>query len=246
RTLFRRTGGGNGINADLPVAGENLASWPAGWGRPTLILRLDPIGDSAARLALPASAELDLDHPSILALAERANAARDAARAAEGGHGPSVSLAGRISRDYPNGPIHETITQKTASASASWSVFEFGRVKNEAASYREQAAAGEALRDDRIAALKADWSTAKDRLRGLWSEQAINKASLDESAELAKITYRAYLNGGANHVQVETANLGELEARVTFAQTEAEIAVELAILNSLAKATEELAFNFDR
>lgn len=242
RRLFRLTKTGASLNADLPAGDRAAATWPADWKAPTLVVRLDAISATRARLDLPPGARFDISNPTIVAIAERARAALESANAAASGHGPSVSLMGRISRDYPNGPILETITQKTAGVTASLPLFEFGRVSDEVSAQKRIAVAATLRRDERVAAMAEEWLADWDRLRGLTAQETILLQAASETVELARITFDSYRNGGIGHVEVENANFRALETQVALAQTEVGIASLLAALGSMAEPDDELAF----
>jgi len=242
RRLFRLTKTGASLNADLPAGEKAAESWPVEWRPPTLIVRLDAIAATRGRLALPAGARFDIANPSIVAITERARAALETARAAAAGHGPAVSVSGRVSRDYPNGPIHETITQKSAGVSASLPLFEFGRVSDDVASQKRLAVAAALRRDERVAAMAEEWLSGWDRLRGLIAQEAILLRAASETGELARITFDSYRSGGIGHVEVENANFRALETQVALAQAQVGIASLQAALGSMAEPDDELAF----
>ena len=242
RRLFRLTRTGANLNADLPTGDKAAESWPAEWRPPTLVVQLDAIAATRARLDLPPAARFDAANPSIIAIAERANAALETASAAAAGHGPSVSVMGRISRDYPNGPVLETITQKTAGVTASLPLFEFGRVTEEVSAQKRLAAAASLRRDERISIMTEEWLADWDRLRGLSAQEALLRQAASETIELARITFDSYRNGGIGHVEVENANFRALETQVALAQTEVGIATLLAAIGSMAEPDDELAF----
>ena len=242
RQLFRLTRTGSGINADVPSGERAAEAWPPGWKPPTLIVKLDAVAATRARLDLPPSAQFDADNPTIAALTERARAAVESMAAAEAGHGPTLALQARVSKDYPNGPIHESITQKTFGATASLPIFEFGRVSDDVAGERRRAAAATSRRDDELETLQQEWLTDWDHLRGLQAQEALLRQAAAETAELARITFDAYKNGGVSHVEVENANFRALGTQVDLAQTETGIATLLAALDSMALPDAELAF----
>lgn len=242
RPLFRLTRTGSGLNADVPSGVSAAEAWPPGWKPPTLIVKLEAVAATRARLDLPPSAQFDADNPTIAAFTERARAAAESMAAAEAGHGPTIALQGRVSKDYPNGPIHESITQKSFGATASLPIFEFGRVSDDVAAERRLVAAAESHRDDELENLQQAWLVDWDQLRGLQAQETLLRQAAEETAELARITFDAYKNGGVSHVEVENANFRALGTQVELAQTDTGIATLLAALDSMALPDAELAF----
>jgi outer membrane protein TolC len=118
---------------------------------------------------------------------------------------------------------------------ASLPLFEgFRRVRAEA-DQREQSKAWEARRDNAAADYLRDWHKALDALAGLRVQRATNRRAAEEAGELARLTYAAYTTGQARLIEVQTANLGELQARVQETRTKAEMLVQLALIRSLSK-----------
>jgi outer membrane protein TolC len=232
--LFARTGRGGDSDTSLPMDEKSAAAMPADVAAPTLIVALDPLDSALAELSGYALRGPDPGHPAVLVQERMAAASRAAATGLLASHLPRLSLSGRISRDYPNGPELVEFTQKAAGVSVSMPLFEGGRTFRDEWELRESAAAqeeraGKARRD-----LARDWRKASERLSLLKEQAGINETASRETGELAGLVYEAYRAGGARFIEVEATNLKAMEARVQEVRTRVEMLGQLAVLKSLA------------
>jgi outer membrane protein TolC len=225
-----------GFDTSFPLDAATLASPPPDATPATLVAAPDGIDASVAALEAGAEAALpDPGHPSIAALARMADAARESANGLRSSRLPVIAVTGKVSREYPNGPVLEDVTQRTLGVAASLPLFEgFRRVRAEA-DQREQARSLEARRDSAAADYLRDWRKAVDALAGLRVQRETNRRAAEEAGELARLTYAAYTTGQARLIEVQTANLGELQARVQETRTKAEMLIQLALIRSLSK-----------
>ncbi len=235
RSLFSLTGIGSDIDPSIPMDFRMAGSLPADVDFPTTFVQLDPIVNSEKKMEWAARTELDVDHPSILTLSESIEAARRTARALRGEYGPALSLLAKISRDYPKGPVLETITQKTFSAAASLPLFQGGRILHDARAQDNRVEALKNERDQALLDLERSWNHAQDKMKGLRAQGLINEKSVSEAETLARLVYDAYKAGGATYLDVEKANLRVLQTKVIHANTRVENLMQLAILDSLSK-----------
>lgn len=234
RDLLTLMGQGKTLDLARPLP-ESLATLrPEGVPEPTLILSLPATASLRAEFAPAADRLFDSARPELVSLSLEAEAARFAARAAKAGHGPSVQLLAKTSRDYPNGPVHEVITQNTFGAVARWPLFEAGRVTRQV---KEQEALARST-DNRLRQtednLWRDWQRARDRLAGLLEEAGYERDSVRERERLAKLVYDAYRAGQTPFLEVQAANLGLLQAQSQSVITEVNILSQLALLRSLS------------
>src|SRR5262249_50240561 len=151
------------------------------------LLALDSPNRSAAALDGAASGKPDTNHPRVAALGHLAESARRGADAAKAGHGPSLQVSARTSRDYPNGPVLESIHQNTVNVSATLPLFEGNRVVREVEEQKNLARAEEKRRDQAAADLSRDWEKARDQLEGLRDQESINRQSVAETEELSRL-----------------------------------------------------------
>jgi outer membrane protein TolC len=148
---------------------------------------------------------------------------------------PKIQVTGRISLDYPNGPILEQITQKSAGVAVSMPIFTGTRLVREAEEQRQHAATFEAQRNAARSDLARDWSKATARYRLLQAQAELNRQAAAEARETSDLVYASYRGGQARFIEVETANLHALEALVQEARTKADMLTQLAIMHSLSK-----------
>ena len=95
------------------------------------------------------------------------------------------------------------------------------------------AAAALEKRDEAVLAAGSDFGKALDSYKALIAEQSINIEGVDDAAEAAKLAYASYKAGGSTWLDVESADLKELQAKTTTASTNAEILLKLAVLDNL-------------
>jgi len=235
RELFALTGQDPGCDLSLPLDGGMTQPLPDGIEPASVLVSLDAPSASQRLLASATAHPPGESHPSVRAFGSLAESAQRAARSARAGLWPRVLFSARTSLDYPNGPRLESFNQNMVGVAASVALFEAGRTRRDAAQLDSQARAGdwrkEAVKQD----LMRDWLKAQDQLLGLNSQQEINRQAVAEAGELAKLIYDSYRGGRSTFIEVETANLRELEARVQSAKTDSQILMQLAVLASLSE-----------
>lgn len=194
----------------------------------TFVFESDDPAALRARLADAARRPFNTDAPDLRAADLAARAAREAAASVRAGRGPSVQLLARASRDYPNGPVKESIRQNTLGATARWSIFEGGRSLRDAAEQDALAAAAAARLDQTGEDRRFAWAQARERLASLSEEEDIQRRLVDRRREIAEVVYDSYKAGRASYLEVESANTTFLNARVQSARLTVEILTQLA------------------
>lgn len=198
-----------------------------------LYLSAEPYTEILPRLLPAAQRRLDEALPSVEALAaySRAYGAQAAGYRAE--RLPRLTLGARSSLDYPNGPNLYSFWQNSASLSLNLPLFEGGRLAERRRESELNAAAAAERRAETALQADKEYRKALDAYAALLAEQEINIDAVDDAAEAARLSYEAYKSGGATWLEVESANLKELQARTTAATANAEILLKLALLDSL-------------
>jgi outer membrane protein TolC len=232
--LFTITGSSPPAEISVPMEESAAAAMPAETERPTLLVSLDPLSQSATMLAAAAQRKFDGSHPQIKSLADLVDAAERNAKSVGAGHYPFLQIYGRTTRDYPNGPVLESINQNTVGLTAGISLFEFGRVKHDVAEQEKIAEATRQRKEQTMEDLERDWQKAHDQWLGLLAQQAIFSQSISETEKLQKLTYESYRAGSSTFLEVQSANLRVLEINVASAQNDAQLLIQLAILDSLS------------
>lgn len=233
RNLLALTGAPGNYDLARPLPADLVARRPSDIPAPSLSIVLEPPTLLRARFAPAADRPFDKARPEILALGLQSDAARKSARAARAGNGPTLQLAAKTSLDYPNGPVHEQINQKSAGAVARWALFEGNRVAHEVHAQESIARASEEKRQQMEEDLYRDWQRARDRLAGLTEEEVLNKESVDKHRRFSKMVYDSYTLGRATFLEVQAANLGLLQDQVRLVITQVDILTQLAVLSSL-------------
>ena len=210
---------------------EPTAEMPAS----TLILVLDPLSASLARMNPEGQLRFDPRQPSLEYLSELAEAARRTARSLEGGHWPTLNVMASLMREYPNGPIAEAVTQKTFGVSLSFPLFAGGSTLYAVRAEKRQAEATEENRAQTARNLLDSWRKARDQAVSLRVQQIVTRRAADRAVEVARLRYQAYRLGQLRYLDVEDANLKEVQAKVEAATTNVNLLFQLANLESLSE-----------
>ncbi|MBI5882050.1 MAG: TolC family protein [Elusimicrobia bacterium] len=234
RDLFMLTGRDPGLDLSLPLDGRMLMPLPADIEPASVAVFLDRLDGSLAELAAIEGWTIDASHPGVAALRDTARSAKFAANGTRAGLWPRLGLSARTSLEYPNGPVLEDFHQNAVGVSASMPLFEFGRTRREAEGLDRQALAAEERAEGSRRDLVRDWQKAKDQLLGLKAQKELCLKAAAEAHEAAGLTYESYKAGRVTFIEVQTANLRELEALVQTARTDAQSLVQLAAMASLS------------
>lgn len=234
RTLFAQTGQGQGVNLSAPMDGRIQDPLPAGVRAPTVRVELDPLAMVEDKLVAAASAAVDENYPQLLFYSREAESQRLSAKSIAAGQWPRVQLTLKGAYLYPNLPLLESTWQNTALVTASLPLLEFGRTKRQSEAQEALAEASERQRDEAYDELERDWHKARDQFAALRDEEALDQESVAETAEIARLRYSSYRDGGLTILDVETANLSAVEARVTAARTMTQVLIQLATLENLS------------
>lgn len=233
--LFALTGEGGGLDASMPLDARAPRDLPEGTAPPSLLVRLDSLDDARRALESAAGTAPDPVHPRVRYFDRLAQAAQRSATGVAAGRLPRVQATGRVSLDYPNGPIPEQVGQKTVGLAASMPLFTGTRLGQDLKEQRHHAAALEAQREQARVDVERDWRKASARLAALRAQADLNRQSVAEAKEAAGLVYDSYRGGQARFIEVEAANLHTLETQVQEARTKAEMLIQLAVMQSLSK-----------
>lgn len=234
----------------LTRLGEDLdPTWPLDQGTvlapgkempaPTLILALDPSAASFAEMERAGRAAFDARQPQLAFLSELAEASRRTAKSLAGGHWPTLSVLAGLAQEYPNGPIRESVTQKTFGANLSFPLFAGGSTLYAERAQKAQAESTDEKRAQTARDLLDSWQKARDQAASLRLQKVISHRAAERAAEVVRLRYEAYKIGQLRYLDVEDANLRELQAKVAAATTDVNMLVQLADLESLSEETKE-------
>jgi len=238
RALFALMGQGQDADVSAPVDARIAQPPPSGLGAPTVQVELEPLESVEAKLEPAASASLDEGYPQVLVYSRQAESLRMSAKSVSAGEWPRVQAFFRSDYLYPNLPLLESAWQNVGGASVSVPFLEFGRTRREARAQRDLADAAARQRDEALDELDRDWHKARDQYAALRWQEALDRESVEETAEIARLRYSSYRNGGSTILDVETANLDAVEARVTAARRRTQVLIQLATLDSLSAVKE--------
>ncbi|NOT79929.1 MAG: TolC family protein [Bacteriovoracaceae bacterium] len=206
---------------------------------PKLQVKVDPLESSLYSLSKYGTTGLEQEnlnqHPLIKMYTANAEASRLSAESFKANKLPKLALFAKSSIDYPNGPILENIHQNAIGLTLSMPLFESSKSSNEALEKQNLAIASENRREEARTNLVRDWQKANDQLQGLKEKVLIFKTSVDESAERAKLVYSSYRVGRSSFLEVQSANLHALEAKVQSTTNNVQILIQLAYLASIAE-----------
>ncbi len=234
RSLFQLTGLGAGLDLTRPVDVRVSTALPSGLPEPTVRVVFDSLAETPPPLAQAEAAEGPaVDHPAAASYARTAESARLAAAAVAAGLWPKIVFSGSIDYQYPNGPVLQYVTQKSAGLSASMPLFDMRQTSRLSRQQTRLAEAAELRRALAVEQLSRDWDKAKAALAALRDQQALDAAAVTESEELARLVYLSYKAGRSHYLDVQTYDLAALQAKVNAAQTRAQILIQLAALAEL-------------
>ena len=185
-------------------------------------LRLENLTDSAERSAQMKPPPLSHEHPQILAQTHLAKSLTAAAQAQSSGYWPTLQAQVKSTIDYPNGPILEEIHQNTAMVNMSWSLWDWGSTKNLTAEKRAEAQAAEFQKEQMDIEWDRDYQKASALLESLRTQRKKANDLAQQAERLAKLNYSTYKVGKLTFLQVQTANLKWLEARIRKTQVDAQ------------------------
>jgi len=235
RDLSSITRQGEALDPTWPSEGNTVLEPTAEMPASTLILILDPLHDSLSRMDPKGLLLFDPHQPSLEYLSNLAESARRTAQSLEGGHWPTLNVLASLMREYPNGPIAENVTQKMVGANLSLPLFAGGQTQYAVRAQKRQAEAMEENRAQTARTLLDSWLKARDQAVSLRVQQIIAHRAADRATEVSRLRYQAYRLGQLRYLDVEDADLREIQAKVQAATTDVNLLVQLANLESLSE-----------
>ncbi len=234
RDLYALVGIAEPADLSSPVDARMKDNLPPEVENPTVWLTLDGVMGSRAELESEASVPPDDSVPQLKTYTYLADSARMAADAVHAQLFPKITLAAQAGYENPDGPILSTVQQNIVSVSASMPIFDWGQIVSDSDSKRKQSEVY--LKDLAQAKLDLwrDWNKGKDNLRSLEHQETLNETDVSETRQLAKLTYQAYKAGGTRFLEVQTANVEALNAKIQAVANDVQILMQLAVLSSLA------------
>lgn len=220
RDLSALIGTNNSINLLIPVEVDPIA---------TSLLTMSKFQNDNLN-------EVDLRlHPLLQMHKENAESLRLSADNFKANQLPKISLFAKASIDYPNGPILENFNQNTVGLNFSMPLYEGKRSSNEVLEKQNMAIVSEHRREQAKIDLIRDWNKAMDQYKGLREKVEFYNTLVKESEERSKLIYSSYKIGRSSFLEVQSANLQALEAKVQSTTNDIQTLIQLAYLASISK-----------
>jgi outer membrane protein TolC len=234
RDLYALVGVEEPADFNLPLDKHMEDALPDTIALPTVWLALDSTEDSLAMLKKEETVPPDDQVPQLRTYAYLADSSRYAANAVHSELLPKITLSAQAGYENPDGPILETVQQNIISLSASMPLFDWGQIVNDSDSKQKQAEVYEKNWSQARTDLWRDWNKAKDELSSLRYQEKLNDEAVSETADLAKLTYKSYKAGTVRFLEVQTANLQALDAKIQSVSNNVQILMQLSVLSSLS------------
>jgi outer membrane protein TolC len=234
RDLFALVGVEQPADFSLPLDQHMKDALPDGVEMPSVWLKLDDTRNSLARLQQETAVPPDESVPQLKTYAYLADSSRFAADSIHSGLFPKIILSAQAGYENPDGPILETIQQNMVSVSASMPLFDWGQVVNDSNAKQKQAEVYEKNWTQAKTDLTRDWDKAQDALGSLRYQEKLNETAVSETQELAKLTYKSYKAGTVRFLELQTANLQALDAKIESVSNDVQILMQMSVLSSLS------------
>lgn len=234
RDLYALVGVAEPADFTSPVDERMKENLPEEVGTPTVWLTLDGMRSNRNVLEKETVNPPDDSVPQLKTYAYLADSSRMAADAIHAELFPKITLAAQAGYENPDGPILTTVQQNIISVSASMPIFDWGQIVADSDSKHKQAEAYLKDLDQAKLDLWRDWNKGEDALRSLEHQSTLNETGVTETKELAKLTYQAYKAGNTRFLEVQTANLQALNAKVQAVANDIQILMQLSLLASLS------------
>lgn len=153
-------------------------------------------------------------HPLVKALEKNIESVNLLAESSKAAGLPKVSVFAKTSLDYPNGPILQQINQNTFGVNITIPIYEGKKSLSE---HYEKSFTAKALsnrKNQSIKELSSEFKKALIQFKALQAKSDIYHVSIKESEERARLVYSSYLSGKISFLEVQSANLQALDAKV--------------------------------
>jgi outer membrane protein TolC len=234
RELMALTGDTSAYDTSRPIPTELANGVPPGVDSPTLQVRLDGLEATLGKFTAKSNSPPGPDHPQVKSLALAAEASRMASDSEMAGLWPKIGVSARAALIYPDVVVAESAEQNTFMVTLSMPLFEADLSRSAASQRLRESMASDFLKEQRLTDINRDWHKAQDHLASLKAQNEVNDRSIAEAEEIAHLTYSAYRAGKVNYLDVQSANVRSLEAKVTGSQIHENMLQELANLAFLS------------
>jgi outer membrane protein TolC len=234
RDLYALVGVEEPSDFNMPLDKHMEGALPDTIAPPSVWLGMDSTEDSLQMLKKDEVVPPDDAVPQLKTYAYMADSSRFAANSIHSELLPKITLSAQAGYENPDGPILQTVQQNIISISASMPLFDWGQIVNDSDSKKKQAEVYEKNWSQAKTNLWRDWNKAKDELASLKYQKKLNDTAVTETAQLAKLTYKSYKAGTVRYLEVQTANLQALDAKIQAVSNDVQILMQLSVLSSLS------------
>jgi len=209
-------------------------------GVDSLNIQLDQLLSSADRVAQKKISAFSESHPHVEAQRHLSQSLEFASNAEAGQYWPHIQLQAKSSVDYPNGPILREVHQNVVMVNLNWTLWDWASTRHRVGEKRAAAFAAEFQANDQEVKMERDYQQAVVQLKSLREQRERAKEIAIQAERLAKLNYASYRAGGLAYLQVQTANLKLMEARIRRAQIEAQFLTQYYQLQFFAGKKETM------
>jgi outer membrane protein TolC len=234
KDLFALTGETRNFDTSRPISAQLAQDLPSNVEAPSMTVQVESIDAIVNSFHLNIQKEVPADLPQLKSLSLNAEAAQQSAQSALAAYWPKISVSARAELLYPDVFLNKTAENNIFAVNLSLPIFNAGQTQNRAEEKRSQAHASEYQREQLLLDLKRDYNKARDSLLTLKVQAKIDDQNVNESKEIADLTYRSYRTGTKNFLDVQTVNVQLLEAEVEATRTQQQILNQLATLEALS------------
>jgi outer membrane protein TolC len=234
RDLYALVGVKEPADFKLPLDKHMEDALPDTIPLPSVWLMMDSTADSLTMLRKEEVVPPNDQVPQLRTYAYMADSSRSAANAIHSELLPKITLSAQAGYENPDGPILQTVQQNIISLSASMPLFDWGQIVNDSNSKQKQAEVYEQNWSQARTDLWRDWNKAKDQLSSLRDQEKLNDEAVSETTDLARLTYKSYKAGTVRFLEVQTANLQALDAKIQSVSNNVQLLMQLSVLSSLS------------
>ena len=196
---------------------------------------VEPIHD-VLRILLPRSdTHVDIEsHPQVKAISDQEQAHELSAKSSSARHWPKITMKGTSTFEYPNLGDNSIIQQNKMLLNLHLPVLDWGMISKETRSNRYQAYSSKEQKEQTAIDLSRDTQDTRERIKTLKDLRIADVKAVKDAVAVARLTYDTYNAGRVIFLDVQRANVKALSVKVTSAQTDAELAMQISKLLALA------------
>ncbi len=200
----------------------------------SLVLKFDPIEKSVKEELRKQIPPPDENHPQLKSLENQARSADLSASTYRAKQYPTLKLYGAIYYTQPPFPNPIKYWQEFAGVTFTMPLFVGDPAPKQAAEQRNIALAAEYKRSQLNVDMKRDFAKVKTNLESLFEQKTLAEKDVSQSKKAAKLYYSAYQAGKVDFLEVQNANVKELEAKVNLTRIGIQILNSITLLKSLS------------